>query len=360
MNEKPQTSPEKPVCPPQQELAYRPSALPMLDLCPKFLGASSEYTAAGNKRHNHLAQYFQGNKEAFKDLPENFREDLEWAAEYVELKAPVNDYPLKVEERMEATLENGLPIQGTCDLTCGPELFDLKSRPRDYRAQMAAYAYMHLDKTGLPECRTHLLYASMHSIRIHTWTKESAWEYIRGIITNVESAWAAPTPCEYCGWCAKRLKCEALIQQVNIALAANPEWNLPQWHSSEMSTAKELGLALKIARSLGDWCESVEFHAKEKATKEGIIPEGFALTTRQGNRYVDDIEAAFTRCNLPQEEFIKSCSIKMKILFETYASFHGLKKAVAEREIEKRMGDLILRKAPSAMLVAEKTPKTKN
>ena len=337
----------------------------MLDQCPKFVGTSSEYTDDGKKRHNALAEHYRGNKDAFAGMDDETKDSLQWAIDYIDLKAPLLDYKIHIERPLEAVLHNGLKIQGTPDLVCGPRILDLKWRPRDYTAQMAAYAYMVLNlppeegKHPFYEVRTDLLFAGTETVRTQTWDMESAWEVIRDIITNVESAWAAPTPCEYCGWCANKLKCTALAQQVNIALASNPEWNLPQWHSSEMKTAKELGMALKIARTLSDWCESVEFHCKDKALKEGIIAEGFQIQSRQGNRFITDIKGAFERANLPQDEFLKACSVKPKPLAEIYAEFHGMKKAPAERDIEERLGALIQRKSPSSFLVTERKPKTK-
>jgi hypothetical protein len=336
----------------------------MLAQCPKFQGAESEYTSEGKKRHNSFADYFRGDKDAYAKAPEAMKEDLEWAIEFVEFKAPIKDHTMRVERKLSAVLPNGLEIVGTPDLVCGPYILDLKWRPRDYAAQMAAYAYMVIDEAeqkgeNITSTESFLLFGSTNTVRTHKWTKESAWATIQQIITDVESAWAAPTPCEYCGWCALKLKCEALSQQVSIALASNPEWNLPQWHSSEMNTAKELGMALQIARTLKDWCESVEFHAKEKAVKEGIVAEGFKLQQRQGSRAIEDIKAAFGKSNLPQGEFLKACNVKFKSLVEVYAEFHGQKKAPSERDLEERLQGILFRKSPSTMLVAERKPKTK-
>jgi hypothetical protein len=334
----------------------------MLAQCPKFEGAPSEYTDEGKKRHNVLAEYLKGNKKVLEEVNENFREDLEWALEYIDINGPKLDHPTIIETMQEGVLPNGLPIKGTPDVVIGPEVFDLKWRPRDYRPQMAAYAYMILDsQEAITEIRTHLLFGSTQTVRKHKWTKESAWDCIREIIANVESAWAAPIPCEYCGWCAKRPdKCEALIQQVNIALASNPEWNLPQWHSSEIKTAEQMGMALRIARTLADWCESVEYHAKEMAIKQGMVPTGFAIQNRQGNRFIDDVSAAFKSSTLPQDEFIKACAVKPRILFDTYAAFHGMAKKAAERELEQKLGAIMQRKAPSSFLVTERTSKKKD
>lgn len=351
-------------------MTLRPSALPMLAECPKFESTPSEpvkpgvpapvreYLEAGLARHKAIAAYLQGNESAFDDFNEEERDSLLWAADYIKLKAPIQDFPLIIETKRRAVLPNGLAIEGTPDLCCGNQLFDLKWRPRDYTPQMAAYAWMVLEDGAFPSVQAHLLFAQVQTHRILNFDHGSAWATIKPIIEGVEAPFAAPTPCAFCGWCAKKLKCEALIQQVNIAIKSNPEWDLPQWHSSEMTTAEEMGMALKIARTLSDWCESVEFHAKEMAVKQGIVAKGFNLNTRKGNRFIDDVMAAYQKANLPQEEFLKSCTIKPRTLFDLYANFHGLKKAAAEREVERRLGETIQRKDPIVMLVQEKQPKT--
>jgi len=331
----------------------------MLRQCPKFEGQSSEYTSDGTKRHQVFADYWRGDKKVLEALEEDSQENMEWAIDYCETKAAHPDYPYQIELTRSAVLPDGRKLGGTPDLVCGPDIFDLKWRYRDYGPQMAAYAYMVLDEGRFPEVTTHALYANHQTARSRKWTSESCWELMRDIITNAESSWAAPTPCEYCGWCAKKLKCEALIQQVNIALASNPEWNLEQWHSSEIINAKQMGQALKIARTLSDWCESVEYHAKELGTKQGVIAEGFQLLSRSGKRFISDIAAAFQATGLPQPEFIKACSVTCKPLEEIYAKFHGMKKAPAARDLAAKLGALIQRKPPVNMLVVAKPSKKK-
>jgi hypothetical protein len=339
----------------------------MLAECPKFQSAPSgsgsgdapagtrgDYIDQGLARHKAIAAYLAGDEKALDTFKDDERDNLLWAADYIKMKAPLADYPLIIETPRKATLPNGEIIQGTPDIVCGPELFDLKWRPRDYKPQMACYAWMIMDGGVPAPVHAHLLFAQLQTHRILTFDADSAWATIKPILENVTAPFAVATPCTFCGWCAKKLTCEALIQQVNIALKSNPEWDLPQWHSSEMNTAQQMGQALKIARTLADWCDSVEFHAKEMAVKQGIVATGFTLKSRQGNRVIDDVVGAFQRANLPQAEFLKACSVKPKSLFELYAAFHGMKKAPAEREVEQKLGEVIKRKEPTQMLVQEK------
>jgi hypothetical protein len=330
----------------------------MLSECPKFEGAPSEFAQAGLARHKAIAAFLQGNEQAFDDFGEEEQESLIWAADYIKLKAPMQDFPLVIETKRRAVLPNGVLLEGTPDICCGNQIFDLKWRPRDYTSQMAAYAWMALDDGSFPSVQAHLLFAQVQTYRVLSFDQASAWGIIKPIIEHVDAPFAAPTPCGFCGWCNKKLKCEALIQQVNIAIKSNPEWDLPQWHSSEMKTAEEMGMALKIARTLSDWCDSVEFHAKEMAVKQGIVAQGFTINTRKGNRFIDDVVTAYQKAGLPQEEFLKTCTIKPRTLFDLYATFHGLKKAAAEREVERRLGETIQRKDSIVMLVQEKQPKS--
>lgn len=335
----------------------RPSALPMLAECPKFEGAPSKDTQAGLVRHKAIAAYLGGDERALDGFEEEEHDHLIWVADYIKLKAPLLDQPLVIEKQRRAVLPNGTPIQGTPDFVCGSEIFDLKWRPRDYGPQMAAYAWMVLDENAKSPIRAHLLFGETETIRVLTFDADSAWAVIKPIIQMTDAPFAVATPCAFCGWCAKKSTCEALVQQVNLALKSNPEWNLPQWHSSKMTTAKEIGLALRIARTLSDWCDSVEFHAREMALKQGVIAEGFALASRRGNRFIADVTEAFQKVGLPQEQFLKACTVRPKTLFDLYAAFHGMKKAPAEREVENKLGATIQRKESTTSLVQEKPPK---
>lgn len=372
-------------------MIVRPSSLVMLAECPKFESAPSEAATAGLVRHQALAAYLQGNQSAFEEMKitvptpprrseqkahENIAEyvnnpseesvstqtvdgveNLIWAADYIKLKAPLQDFPLVVETKKQTVLPIGMPISGTPDFVCGSHIFDLKWRYRDYTPQMACYALMLISDGNFNSVTCHVLYAQPQTIQTLQFDAGTAWQVIKPIITKLNEPFAAPTPCEYCGWCAKKQTCEALIQQVNIALASNPEWNLPQWHSSKIESADEMGLALKIARTLAKWCESVEHHAKEMAIKKGIVASDFELFSRKGNRYISDVIEAFQKAGLPQEEFLKTCSVRPRVLFDLYATFHGMSRYAAEKEVQRKLGSTIQRYDTVTFLQAKKTKK---
>jgi hypothetical protein len=136
--------------------------------------------------------------------------------------------------------------------------------------------------------------------------------------------------------------------------AQREDWKLETFHSSEIKTTDEMGKALKLARQLAHWCESVEFHAKEMAVKEGAIPSGFKIQQRQGNRFIPSVSDAFGRMAMPQGEFLKACEVKFSRLVEVVAELNGLKKAQAERDVERKLAEAITRKPSSVSLVAVK------
>jgi len=344
----------------------RPSSLPMLARCPKFNGENRDpgslrsvvevsgdraFADAGTLRHTALSEYLSGNEAAIFTLPEDQQDGVIWAADYIKLKAPMNDDPLVFEKTLHTTLPNGDQLTGTPDVVCGPHIFDLKWRYRDYGQQMAAYALMTL-VAGHAEVSTHLLFADQQRSVVLRFDSETAWASIRPVIEAAKDPAAIPTPCEYCGWCRERMVCPAMIERLNSVIEGRPDWHLGQYHASEIKSPQEMGKALDIARCLGDWCESVEHHAKEMAVKLGLVPFGYKLQDRRGNRFITDVSEAYVRAGIPQAEFLKACVVKPKALFDAYAVLNGMKVKAAEREVETKLGEIIQRKQSTVSLVS--------
>jgi hypothetical protein len=150
------------------------------------------------------------------------------------------------------------------------------------------------------------------------------------------------------------LTCGALLERVNAIASNRDDWKLENYHSSEIQTAEQMGKALSLARVVGKWVESVEHHAKEMAVKKGVVPAGFKLSTRQGNRFIPNVTDAFSRVGLPQEEFLKACEVKFSSLVDVFIGMHGTKKAQAERSVAEKLGDALKRKSSSVSLISEK------
>lgn len=341
-------------------MKIRPSSLPALSSCPRFTSdpTGSEQTTSGTLRHDVLRDSLafineQNGPEILARLPEDQQDGVQWALDYIKLKAPIADYPLILEKRRTFTGPDFELIEGTPDVVCGNVVFDLKWRINDYRAQMAAYALMIME-SGLEQVTVHVLYAEAKRAEEILFTRETAEQAIFPIIEQAARPDAKPTACEFCGWCAHRLTCPAVLEQVNAVVANREDFNLKTWHASDIDTAEEMGKALRVARVVADWCESVEHHAKDMAQKRGIVPAGFKLQTKQGNRFVASLPDAFAKSGIAQDRFLAACEIKLSKLVEAYAESNQMKKAPAERELEAKLGETIQRKSPSISLIAEK------
>lgn len=335
-------------------MKHRPSSLPALAQCPKFeSGGSSEFADAGTVRHHALSAILTGDESRSFDLAEDERDGVRWAADYIELHAPTTDHPLICERKREWTGPDFSDREGTPDVTCGNHIFDLKWRRRDYDAQMADYALAVMEEGGFESVTVHIMYAAFRQIDVIHFGLASASRIVLDILIKANDPNAEATPCDYCGWCAKRLTCSALLERANTVAEHRDDWGLASYHSSEILTAEEMGKALRLAKALGKWCESVEHHARELA-RNGIIAEGFKIQERKGNRFIASIMDAYSKAGIEQSDFLSACEIKFSSLVELHASKEGIKKAAAEREMERRLGEVVQRKQSTVSLVSVK------
>lgn len=355
-------------------MTHRPSSLPMLAQCPRFQsGDASEFAEQGTVRHQVLASMVGGNKDVTEDEvlslldSDEDREAVLWARDYIQLHTPTG-FPLVIEKKAEWTGPSFEMRTGTPDFVAGPVLFDFKWRRRDYTAQMADYA-CRVFEAGADRVQVHILFGSEKRAEIiHFDCIEDCLRIVGEILERAEDPNAQPTPCDYCGWCARRLVCPALLKPAlevikhREGLAERDKELFTAWlesgaHTTTISDADTMGVVLRVARVVADFCEAAEHMAKEMALKAGQVPTGFKIQERKGNRYVSSVLAAFGKAGLPQEEFLKACTVKLSDLVDLHQTINGLKKAAAEREMEARLGDIVQRKAPSVSLVAVKGEK---
>ena len=358
----------------------RPSSLPMLAACPCWQsdGGDRDYTSAGTARHTLMAamlgsiQPVDGQDARWQmlsestDLSEEETDAVRWAAEYIVCHSPTESHPMYIERKLTLLDDEFRPMMtGTPDVTCGPELFDLKWRERDYAPQMAAYALAMMQENGWDQVNVHVLFAERKHAQTFLLDELQAARIVGEILAAARSPDARPRACDYCGWCARRMTCpEQTAGVVAIAGArediqpadkqAFTEWLAAGAHASQLADGQTAGTVLRITRQVVKWAEAVEHHCKELATKQGVIPAGFKLQNRQGNRYIASVADAFARAGLPQEEFLKACSVGFTDLVQTYMDVNGMKKAQAERTVSEKLGEVVQRKSPSVSLVADK------
>lgn len=346
----------------KDEVVLRPSALPILSQCPKFISSGpKDFTEAGTQRHKAIEAILRDDNQApLAELSSEDREGCQWAVDYIRMHAPMHDYPLYTEREMVLLDDDfNRVFPGRIDYSCGPHLFDIKSRERNYDAQLCAYALMLMQECGWDKVYVHALFTVTQ--RAHKFEVEEvgAMNLVTNIIKSVRDPEARPRPCDYCGWCARQLTCPEYVERVNAVVEGREDWKLENYHSSQIETPEGLAKALTLARTLKGWCEAVDYQAKDKAIKEGWQLPGYKLQDRAGRREIADIGAAFTAAALPQEEFLRACQVSFTSLVEVWMSMHGMKKAPAEREVQRRLGDIIQRRPSSTSLVKERAKKAK-
>ena len=327
----------------------RPSSLPALKECPRFeSGQARDFTLEGTRRHQALESMFNHHDGLLEpgwceQLDDESIEGIGWAFDYIKLHAPLNDHELHIERTMEIQDDDfNVVLKGTLDYQSGPHLFDIKWRQRDYSAQMAAYALMMIQETGWPEVRVHILFMESQVARVYSLNETQCWEIINEAKSKAEDPNAEPVPCDYCSWCRHTLTCDALNNRVKAVVDGREDWELEQYHASQLTDPEELAKAIPIAKAVKTWANAVDHFAKQFVFEGGTIP-GYEVRSKKGNRQIVDLDAAFARSGLDQAQFLQCCSVVFSKLVEKRTVTHGISKAVATRELERLLGDVIER-----------------
>jgi hypothetical protein len=357
----------------------RPSSLPFLAKCPCWESDQStgrEDKSAGQERHRYLSALIKtvlgGNdggdiaEAESVELEDSDKEAVSWAADYILVHAPTSEYPLRLEHHVNPRDTEFQPIftnGGTLDAACGNHLFDFKWRRRDYGAQMAAYALDIFQELGCAEVKVHLLFGESKQAEVYTLTEAGCVDLVFGIIARVLDPSRKPAINDYCGWCARRLTCPAILSVVEkVSHGYAEDEKVKSWHPSKMETGEEIGAALSVWRTvLKKFGESIEFHALEANQKRGLTIAGFEAKSKAGKAYVPDVPAAFALTGLPQAEFLAGCQVRMNTskkypdqvgLVDVFAKFNGLKKAAAKRDLLKKLEPVVKQTRPSTYLKA--------
>jgi hypothetical protein len=350
----------------------------MLAQCPAWQSSGgNDDTSAGSARHAALALSLdltvtpEQYQISTRDMAESDLESVQWAADYIRTHAPLADYPLHTERTLTLLDDDFKEVmRGTPDVACGPHLFDLKWRERDYSAQLAAYALMLMEESGWHEVHVHVLYGERRRAERFTLTHEGATELVFRIVESTYGT-PRPVPCDYCGWCARRITCPALTgpaKHVATRYAdADALARVEQWHPSEQTDAAQLATMLFIARAvLKPWIESVEHHALEAVTKQGLALPGYEVKSRAPRQYVADVAGAFSAAGLPQDVFLKCCDVRLNTsptypdkvgIVDEFARAAGLKKPAAKRDLMKRLEPVMAAGKPTQYLAEIKGEK---
>jgi hypothetical protein len=301
-------------------------------------------------------------------IPRFTDEDVEgvnWAYDYIVGHASIA-FPLEVEKRLSLIGEDFKEVYGgTPDAVAGFEFFDFKWRERDYIAQMAAYALIILSENDFEYVRAHVLFGDSQKAVVYQFTREEAYLIVSRVVRKATAPDREPTPCDYCGWCARKLTCSALNERAQAVAAGREDWKLEQYHSSAITSPVEMAKALRLARFLKKWCEAVEFHAKQMAIVRGEQIPGTHVAAKSGKQFCSAVGQAYELAGLAPREFLAACDLRLntskkypdrKGLIDIYAAAKGIKKAAAKRELLKKLEPVLSRSNPSQSIKFDAEP----
>lgn len=343
----------------------RPSSLPMLAQCPCFESSGSDFAELGTDRHEALKAHYAGDDGLLSLLDEEDQEAIRWAADYIRANSTAS-HPLDWEIKRSWTRPDFSKAEGTPDVTNGPEIFDFKWRYRDYAAQVADYALERIEQ-GFSKVTVHLLFGAHRRAEKLHFDAESCERIILPILQGLENP--VPKTNDYCGWCSKQFTCPAKTGPAQVVAEGYAEPDMltviKDWHPSEMmGDANQIAFALTVWRKvLKKWGESVEFHAMEAATKQGLKLPGFELKERQGRKFVANTQRAYELSGLPAEKFLSACAVRLNSsktnseqigLDKLFAESLGLKSAPAKRECAKKLAEVIQHGKATLALVSSK------
>ena len=341
-------------------MSFRPSSLPMLSKCGGFVSGPSEYTDAGTGRHLLFAASIkfrlgQITEPELAEIASGYDdadvESVAWATDYFWSNAQHGQYPVAIEQTLSGYTEDIEELAGTPDVSCFRDYFDLKSRHRDYRAQMAAYVVLLCQQNpDLKIVNVHLLFTETRRSECYSLTQEEAMVIVMEIKNN-------PRPLqrnEYCDWCAHLNTCPAIlsdVRQVADGYDDERKLSIEQWHPSRMKDPEQIARGYHVARVVAKWAESMKFHALERA-REGMILPGLDVKQTSGSREVTNPAEAFAVLDIPQDVYMRCADIRLNTskehahrlgLIDAYKECHpGITKAQSAREVAQRLGPLLV------------------
>lgn len=311
-------------------MKIRPSSLPKLQECPRFVGApgNSPEAARGTRIDGIFRDLVAGQSVMESAVDPEELAAAKWAAEKAQELLQDARYIESREDRMRMTIEAGfIRMEGTPDCIGVPQygdtaiaFCDLKSGSvRDYRAQMAAYSLGLMQQHWMQDAIAYLIFCDEKRIVTHRFSMSEALEMVGEIATSALDINAKPQLCEYCGWCANQTTCEARLQAV--AVAENEVQTTQQDFKVRIEDPEFLGKFLTACSVVEDFRDIAKEKAKEILAEGKQVP-GWAVSSRKGLEFVRPSDLA--KHGLPYSDVLRACgTLSGKKARELWASLSG-------------------------------------
>ena len=274
-------------------VTIRHSALPKLAQCPKFEGSPATSGAASRGLDLDAAYRagLQGDLTLIAALPDADQSAVLWA---INKTLEIADGAVIITDEADLKVSTpGMDHIGTEDarLQFDAVSFDLKSgQLRSYYEQMAAYTWGNMDSTFVTKWTCHLIFCDQQEVTSHTFTFEQAKEIVSSVIARATDPAAAPNACDYCGWCAKKDTCPAVVNPVVETLArVDGTVSLAAVRDEIMSNPSRLGQFLSaVAIFTKELVTPIKDAAKEKLEAGEEIP-GWKQQVVAGSEFFDHL-----------------------------------------------------------------------
>jgi len=352
---------------------YSPSSLAYKEVCPGFEKTDESSPAAeeGHQLHKSLET---GKLDGLGDEQLQVVEMCRGYVENLEASARMAG-TVEIHREIQFNIAEGLTF-GTADyLLISPSLrsadlvdfkFGRNSVPdSEINPQVQAYVLGAFEKfPGIDLIQAHVLLPRRDEVFVAEYTRADVGRLrlrISTIISRCEIPEPELYPTDNCLWCSRQATCAALHRHaLTIANGYEGELQIPdQFHPGQIFDPTMMSRALKVARILEKWCDSVKHHALQMRLGGQEIP-GHELRTRAGARKITDPMAAWAavRDRMTPDQFIGCTDVSLPKLENTFAEAAPRGgKAKAKQELSEALADLgIVETAKESFYLA----KTKN
>ena len=270
----------------------RHSALDKLDQCPCFESNPVSGPAAerGTRMDVAFRGLLMGERKTFLALTEDEQDSVMWAVSMA--KDLAEGHEIVTDEALLKVKTPHLSHVGTEDarVEARSRSMDLKSgQPRSYHKQQAAYALGNMARTFATEWECVLLFCDQKEVVHYRYTYEEADAWVRGIVQSVNDPNRQPCANEYCGWCAKKDTCVAVVQPVQEAHAIMESANLAVLRDEIANDPARHARFLEINKAFeSELVKPLKDLAKKKLGSGDYLP-GFRLSSVKGSEYFDRV-----------------------------------------------------------------------
>lgn len=323
---------------------FSPSSFPARGKCAHWIQQpEKEESEDSPKRrgilgHLALAAILKDNTN--KNVPAECTPDeiaaAEWAAKYIKKNTSSSRL---IEQKIEIELDFDLWTFGTADVIDPPlreklVVVDYKAGAysKGYLLQVMAYALGAMQKYDCEKVRLFVLYG----VDRYPLITDTNYEECEAAVRKIKHRCEHPeeykyVPCEFCEWCGNHISCEALNNKVQkVATEYEDNFELDNYHSSEITNPKMMAKALELAKICENWAQSVKHHAKEMALNGTNIP-GYEITTRANRIYrEEDVPDVFRVSGFTSEEFISCCKVSPSKIEKKMAEKAGFKSVTSK------------------------------